>query len=84
MKTLQYHDKQPVRKGDTFTAPRWGTCKVLRFDRVNQSAIACNVSTGEVFDMLGQPTFGESDLLRRKPEGITRNRLAASFRRLRK
>lgn len=71
MKTLRYSDKQPVRKGDVFTAPRWGTC-----------AVSVNLSTGERFDMLGQPTFGESDLIRRKPENITRARMAAEFRRL--
>lgn len=83
MKTLRYSDKQPVRKGDVFTAPRWGTCAVERFDRLNACAVAVNTSTGETFDMLGQPTFGESDLLRRKPENITRSRTAAGFRRLR-
>ena len=84
MKTLRYFDKQPVRKGDVFTAPRWGTCTVERFDRLNGCAVAVNLSTGETFDFLGQPTFGESDLLQRKPENITRARMAAGFRRLEK
>lgn len=82
MKTLRYFDNQPVHKGDVFTAPRWGTCAVERFDRLNACAVAVNLSTGETFDHLGQPTFGESDLLRRKPDGITRARMAAGFRRL--
>jgi hypothetical protein len=82
MKTFRYSDKQPVRKGDVFTAPRWGTCTVSRFDRLNGCAVAVNLSTGETFDHLGQPTFGESDLIRRKPENITRARMAHGLRRL--
>ena len=82
MKTLRYFDKQPVRKGDVFTAPRWGTCTVESFDRLNCSAVAVNLATGETFDMLGRDTFGESDLIRRKPEGITPARMAAGLRRL--
>lgn len=62
---LQYHDNQPVQLGDTFTAPRWGDCTVQAFDVLNQSATCRNVSTGEVFDLLGQDTFGESDLIAR-------------------
>lgn len=67
MKRLRYSDNQIVRKGDVFNAPRWGTCEVKRFDRLNACAIARNTLTGEVFDMLGQPTFGESYLIERKP-----------------
>ena len=65
MKTLFYYDKQPVHLGDTFTAPRWGTCKVITFDEMNACATARNTSTREEFDMLGQDTFGESDLIDR-------------------
>ena len=70
MNSLRYHNKQPVRKGDVFIAPRWGTCTVESFDRRNCCAVAVNLSTGETFNMIGQPTFSESDLLRRKPEVI--------------
>ena len=66
MKTLRYPDHKPARKGDTFNAPRWGTCRITRFDRLNACAIARNTQTGETFDMLGQDTFSESDLLFRK------------------
>lgn len=66
MKTLRYYAGQIVRKGDTFNAPRWGTCTVLRFDRANGCAVCRNTQTGETFDMLGAPTFQESDLIRRK------------------
>ncbi len=66
MKTLHYSDRKPVRKGDTFQAPRWGTCKVIRFDRLNACAVARNICTDETFDMLGQPTFSEADLIQRK------------------
>ena len=65
MKTLRYSDNQPVRLGDTFNAPRWGTCTVKRFDRLNHCAAAVNTSTGEEFDNLGCDTFGESDLVGR-------------------
>ena len=66
MKTLRYHDQKPVRKGDKFNAPRWGTCIVTGFDRLNECAFAKNVCTGEEFGLLGQATFGESDLVERK------------------
>lgn len=79
MNSLRYHNKQPVRKGDVFTAPRWGTCTVESFDRLNRCAIAVNLSTGETFDMIGQPTFSESDLLQRKPEGITPARMTTGL-----
>lgn len=67
MKILRYHDQQPVRRGDTFTAPRWGTCRMERFDRLNCAAVAVNTSTGERFDGLGQNTFAESDRLNPAP-----------------
>lgn len=82
MKTLRYSDKQPVRLGDVFTAPRWGTCAVKSFDRLNGCAVSVNLFTGETFDNLGQPTFGESDLVRRKPENITRARMVRSLQHL--
>jgi hypothetical protein len=82
MKTLRYADKQPVRKGDIFTAPRWGSCAVVSFDRLNRSAVAVNIVTGERFDGLGEDTFAESDLIRRKPENITPARMAHAFARL--
>lgn len=66
MKTLHYHDRQAVRKGDIFQTPRWGTCKVIQFDRLNACVVAQNICTDEIFDMLGQPTFSEADLIRRK------------------
>lgn len=66
MKALRYYAGQIVRKGDTFIAPRWGVCIVLRFDRLNECAVCRNTQTGETFDLLGAPTFQESDLLHRK------------------
>lgn len=66
MKTLRYSDGQPVQLGDTFTAPRWGTCIVKSFDRLNRCAVVVNTQTSEVFDMLGRDTFEESDLEKRK------------------
>ena len=72
MKHLTYSDKSPVRLGDTFTAPRWGTCTVESFDRLNQCATARNTCTGETFDMLGRATFGESDLISRVRREPTR------------
>ena len=65
MKTPRYSDNQPVRVGDTFNAPRWGSCTVKRFDRLNHCAVTVNTQSGEEFDNIGQATFGESDLVRR-------------------
>ncbi len=62
---LTYFEGQEVMLGDKFVAARWGTCVVESFDTLNRCAIARNVCTGEVFDLLGQPTFGEADLLER-------------------
>lgn len=72
---MQYASGEPVRIGDAFQAPRWGLCIVARIDRASGSAVAVNTSTGEEFDELGSATFGESDLIRRKPENITRARM---------
>lgn len=68
---LQYLSGEPVRVGDAFQSPRWGLCIVARIDRASGSAVAVNTSTGEE----STATFGESDLIRRKPENITRARM---------
>jgi hypothetical protein len=65
MKTLKYHDSRPVEIGDKFQVARWGTCTVESFDELNECATARNTQTGEEFDLLGQDTFGEADLLAR-------------------
>ena len=83
MKKLTYSDGQTVRLNDRFTAPRWGTCIVKSFDRLNACAVAENTCTGEVFDMLGQPTFGESDLIARAHKAPSREELIATIRKLR-
>lgn len=64
-KQIHYSCGQRVRIGDLFIAPRWGTCKVKSFDRLNHCAVAVNTCTGEEFDMLGRDTFSESDLISR-------------------
>jgi hypothetical protein len=80
MKPLIYHDQKPARIGDVFQVARWGTCVITQFNRAgDRSAIALNIQTGEEFDGLGQDTFSAADLLRRKPENITRGRLARAF-----
>lgn len=84
MKSLHYPTGEPVRLGDMFQAPRWGSCVVTRIDRKNAAVLALNIMTGEEFDDLGQATFSESDLIRRKPENITRARLAHSWNLLRR
>ena len=79
MKPLLYHDSRSARVGDVFQVARWGTCVITRFDRANRAAVALNLMTGEEFDGLGQDTIGAADLLRRKPENITRGRMAKEF-----
>jgi hypothetical protein len=65
MKALKYHDNRPVEIGDKFQVARWGTCTVESFDPLNDCAVCQNTHTGETFDNLGQPTFGEADLIAR-------------------
>ena len=79
MKPLYYHDSSPARVGDVFQVARWGTCIITHFDHRNRAAGALNIMTGEEFDGLGPDTIGEADLLRRKPENITRGRMARAF-----
>lgn len=79
---LHYHDGQPVRLHDLFTAPRWGTCRVVSFDRPNRCATARSVSTGKTFVFFGFGLAGKATLLERYDPAAEAARLAAAVRSL--
>lgn len=61
---MKYHDKQPARKGDTFTVGTFGTCRIETIDTPAHTVSARNVCTGEVFEL---DSLSDADLIEREP-----------------